>query len=174
MAVSRAVSTGITACGLLLCCVALAEELTLTGLVAEPSETGATISYSTNLPASGTVEYGRTGAYEYGAIVDARLIKEHSVRLMGLAAGTRYHYRASAADTAGNRVDSTDRIFTTRSIDMTPPGIGNLAGIASDLRGTVTEETDEQTTDSAGWGLIVGIAALHPSSGRGSGRSRAP
>ena len=134
MAVRKAVGTGFASVWLLLCGAAVAEELSLNAVMAEPSERAATISYATNIPASGTVEYGVTDAYEHGALVDARLAREHSLRLVGLTPGTRYHYRASVTDASGRTVDSGDRTFTTRSIDTSPRITGTLT-VATDHRG---------------------------------------
>jgi chitodextrinase len=152
MMASRAVWTGIGLVWFLLCGPAAGKELVLSAVAAEPSETEVTISYTTNLPASGTVEYGPSDAYEHGAIVDARLTREHSVRLVGLSPGVRYHYRVSAIDAAGHTVNSGDHAFATRSIDGTPPVVGNLSVAAADTGATIRWETNEPTTGSLVYG----------------------
>jgi len=77
------------------------------------TETGATITWTTDEPATSQVEYGLTTGY--GAITPPveKLSYNHSVALSGLAADTTYHYRVRSKDTYGNEAISEDYIFAT-------------------------------------------------------------
>ncbi len=74
----------------------------------------ATIAWTTDESASGTVEYGTTTSYGYSTSASS-LATSHSIILLGLSGDTTYHYRVSAMDAAGNRSVSTDYTFTTQS-----------------------------------------------------------
>jgi len=84
--------------------------------------TGATITWTTNEPATSQVEYGPTDEYGSTSILDASLVTSHSVDLTGLKAGRTYHYRVMSKDAADNDAVSADATFTTdtRSSGETP------------------------------------------------------
>ncbi|MGQ9583637.1 MAG: fibronectin type III domain-containing protein, partial [Thermoplasmatota archaeon] len=75
--------------------------------------TGATIIWTTDEPASSTVEYGQS-AY-YGLNMSSRLmVLEHSIVLTGLLPNTTYHFRILSTDPSGNAALTTaDLNFTT-------------------------------------------------------------
>jgi len=80
--------------------------------VVDLSSTGATIAWSTNVPAAGRVDYGTTT--RYGATArDAAFDTTHALKLGKLAPGTRYHCRIEAADRAGKIRHSGDFTLTT-------------------------------------------------------------
>lgn len=72
----------------------------------------ASVSWTTNEPATGSVEYGTTTSYGSSASASS-LTTSQSVALTGLAASTTYHYRVTATDSAGNKTIGTDSAFTT-------------------------------------------------------------
>lgn len=82
-----------------------------------PDTSTATVSWSTNEPATTRVEYGTTTAYgsEAPAIPSNALVTAHSQQLTGLAPNTTYHYRVVSRDVAGNEAPSSDRTFTTQA-----------------------------------------------------------
>lgn len=73
----------------------------------------ATVEWTTSQPASSSVSYGPTAAYELGTVEDGSLVTQHAIRLTGLTPGTTYHIRALSADGAGAVVQSTDATFAT-------------------------------------------------------------
>ncbi len=77
------------------------------------TETGATITWTTDEGATSQVEYGLTTGY--GAITPPveKLSYDHSVALFGLAADTTYHYRVRSKDVYGNEAISEDYSFAT-------------------------------------------------------------
>jgi hypothetical protein len=73
----------------------------------------ATITWTTDEPASSQVEYGLTTSYGSTTASDTRMVTGHSVTLSGLSPGTTYHYLAVSLDEAGNKATSLDWSFTT-------------------------------------------------------------
>ncbi|MBO0859416.1 MAG: fibronectin type III domain-containing protein [Chloracidobacterium sp.] len=91
------------------------------------SGVGATITWSTNMPADSLVEYGLTTAY--GNQVSLKtLATSHKLTLIGLSSGKLYHYRVKSTDEAGNLSTSGGFTFTTTNsptpipIPTPPPG----------------------------------------------------
>lgn len=87
--------------------------------------TGATIAWTTSKPAAGQVEYGPTPAYGASTVLESAESVSHSASLSGLAPGTAYHFRATAASGSGPRVESEDAVFETpaASTGGTPPTV---------------------------------------------------
>ena len=77
---------------------------------------GATITWTTDQPADGQVEYGVTTGYGQLTPLDSTLTSTHSFRVAGLAPNTTYHYRVRSRDAAGRLVMSTDFVFTTNPV----------------------------------------------------------
>src|SRR5690348_12011427 len=77
------------------------------------TQTGATITWTTNVSANSQVEYGTTTSYGQSTALNATLVTSHSVALSGLTASTQYHYRVKSADGSGNQATSGDFTFTT-------------------------------------------------------------
>ena len=76
----------------------------------------ATITWTTDEPATSQVEYGLTAAYGYATSLDKNRITSHSVTLSELEAGTTYYYGVVSVDKAGNQATSDpgeDRTYTT-------------------------------------------------------------
>lgn len=74
-----------------------------------------TVTWTTDEPSDGRVEYGLTTAY--GSVVsNATLATSHSFTLTGLAAGTTYHFRAGSTDACGTGPrSSADLTATTQA-----------------------------------------------------------
>lgn len=75
-------------------------------VVSDISDTQAKISWTTDVSASTTVDYGTTDAYGSTATGDAGT--SHSVSISSLTANTTYHYNVKSSD-----VESGDNTFTT-------------------------------------------------------------
>ncbi|MDM7999348.1 MAG: fibronectin type III domain-containing protein [Dehalococcoidia bacterium] len=105
-------------------------------LIAEVSasdvtKSGATITWTTNEPATSWVEYGLTEGYGLSTGADTSFVESHTVRLKGLKPGEVYHYRVISEDVAGNRTVSDDATFTTDlHSGRTPIWLWALIGIA--------------------------------------------
>jgi glucose/arabinose dehydrogenase len=88
------------------------------------SNSAATISWTTNEPATSQVEYGTTTSYGTLTVLDAALAAAHSVVISGLTSQTPYNYRVRSRDAAGNEGLGSNGTFTTLSgPDTTAPSI---------------------------------------------------
>jgi glucose/arabinose dehydrogenase/PKD repeat protein len=73
----------------------------------------ATISWTTNEPATSQIEYGTSTAYGTLTAIDPALVTPHSLTLTGLAPETTYNYRVRSKDAAGNERLSSNFTFIT-------------------------------------------------------------
>jgi len=94
--------------------------------VTDVSGQSATISWTTDQPATSRLDYGVTT--EYGNIVaDTVLVEEHTFVLPGLLSGTTYHFTINAANADGVTATSADGTFSTLSVislSITSPADG--------------------------------------------------
>ncbi len=77
------------------------------------TEFTATISWTTDEPATSQVEYGTTTAYGLTTPLDSELVTSHSISLTGLDPGSTHHFIAKSEDLAGNEAISDDYTFIT-------------------------------------------------------------
>jgi hypothetical protein len=73
----------------------------------------ATISWTTDKPATSQIEYGLTDAYGSSTSWETELVTEHTIVITGIAPDTTYHYRIKSKDACGRETVSEDRQFTT-------------------------------------------------------------
>jgi hypothetical protein len=85
-----------------------------------PGETSVTITWTTNEPATSSVAYGPSAAYENGSVDDSALVTEHTITLTSLIPGSIYHYQVTSVDGSGNAASSSDLNFRTSGVS---PGI---------------------------------------------------
>ena len=124
------------------------------------SETGATITWITDLPSDSRVEYGNAHAFNQTA-QNTTLTTSHSVTLTGLDTDTTYEFRvvsASAGVGAAQTVSDT-HTFTTlaRPIVIDPPA-NILSSSSSNVTATgasVSFTTDETTHGMVEYGLTT-------------------
>ncbi len=81
--------------------------------VSAVTDTSATVSWTTDEPATSAVSYGPTVAYEDGTLSDTTLTTSHGVTLTGLAAESTYHFAVESTDFAGNTTTGPDTTFVT-------------------------------------------------------------
>jgi len=124
-----------------------------------PTDTTATITWTTNESADSQVEYGLTASYGSSTTLDGTNVTSHSQQITGLTAGTTYHYKVKSTDPFDNASESSDQTFATVSADTTDPIISdiaesNLTDVAVTITWTTDEDADSQidygTTDSYG------------------------
>ena len=84
------------------------------------ADTSATISWTTDEPATSVVEYGATSGYGNNN-ANQVLTTNHSITIFGLSASTLYHFRVSSADAANNQTAASDATFTTTAVP--PPDV---------------------------------------------------
>ena len=93
----------------------------ISNIVVSSQETNATVSWTTDVPASSRVDYGET--IGYGSTVgDATLVTSHSLQLAALHSNTTYHYQVSSGNSVGTSQTTADLTFTTQP-SLDPSGI---------------------------------------------------
>jgi hypothetical protein len=91
----------------------------IANIVATPAPTTATITWTTDEPATSIVSYGLTSSYGNVASDLLNLVTSHTIQLQGLTPNTAYHFAVSSADWGGASSTSPDRMFNTTT--LTPP-----------------------------------------------------
>jgi len=76
------------------------------------TESTATITWTTDEPATSQVEYGMTTTYGSTTSLDEGLVTSHSISLSDLEPNTTYHFRVKSNDEAGNEAVSEASTFT--------------------------------------------------------------
>lgn len=76
------------------------------------NETTVIVSWFTNEPTAGKLEYGKNTQYGFTATSEG-LKTAHSITIDRLDPNTIYHFRIIAIDEAGNKATSPDNMFTT-------------------------------------------------------------
>jgi hypothetical protein len=133
------------------------ENLALQPVEGEPTSTQK-VSWTTNVPATSQVEYGKTGATAK-EISDSQLVTEHEVTIRDLEDDSQYTLVAYSRDGSGNLATSEKQVFKT-ALDTRPPKITDvqvettIRGVGSEARGqlVVTWKTDEPSTSQVAFG----------------------
>jgi hypothetical protein len=117
------------------------------------ADTAATVSWTTDRPASSQVFYGTSATYGSSTTLDNTLITNHSQAISGLTPGTTYHVQVRSADASGNASASSDYTFATTGAISAP----NISGVAvSNLTATsasITWSTDIPSDSQVSYGL---------------------
>lgn len=108
-----------------------ATEPVISSINATSTDTGATISWTTDEGANAQVLYGTSTAYGASSTVSGNYATNQSVTLSGLTPSTTYHYAVVSGDAAGNINSSTDQMFTTAFSNSTSTGTNNASSSAS-------------------------------------------
>lgn len=115
---------------------------------------GAVISWTTNEPSTGQVEYGKTAAYESQTSIDGSLVTNHAISLSGLSGNTLYHYRVKSVDASANLATGSDHTFSTVNVDTVAPAISAMAaGNIGPSGAVITWLTDKPATSQVEYGL---------------------
>jgi hypothetical protein len=83
-------------------------------LISKLSDSGMTISWTTNEISDSQVEFGTATTYGSSTPLISTLVTSHSVQLTGLQPITLYHFRVKSRDAAGNLAKSAD--FTAQTL----------------------------------------------------------
>jgi hypothetical protein len=121
------------------------------------TNTGATISWTTNEAADTQVEYGTTASYGQSTTLNSTMATSHAQVLTGLTANTLYHYRVKSRDAAGNLAVSADQTFTTAvPPDTTPPVISGISsGSITNTGATISWTTNEAADTQVEYGTTT-------------------
>jgi hypothetical protein len=123
----------------------------------------ATITWTTDKPATSLVNYGTTTAYGSSTSLDTTRVTSHSASLAGLLANTLYHFQVQSTDVAGNLTSSADFTFTTPPVRTTPPVITNvLATAVTNSSATITWTTDEPANSQVKYGTSSAYGSSTP------------
>ncbi|KKS51781.1 MAG: hypothetical protein UV82_C0019G0001, partial [Candidatus Magasanikbacteria bacterium GW2011_GWD2_43_18] len=120
------------------------------------SDTGVTISWSTNKSTTSTIEYGTDNAFGTTRTND-QYNTSHVYTLSDLVLGTSYYVRMLNTDKNGNTSDPTEFVFTTTdSTDRTPPTITvATTTLVSDTKALITWTTDEGSSSQVFYGTAA-------------------
>jgi hypothetical protein len=117
---------------------------------------GATITWTTNEPATSQVNYGFTVSYGLNSTLDQTLVSSHSVVLSGLQPDTVYHFRVRSSDGSANEGISGDYQFHTLVVDTAPPTFSNVGtSNIADHNATVTWNTNEPANTQLEYGFTT-------------------
>jgi phosphodiesterase/alkaline phosphatase D-like protein len=111
--------------------------------VGEITDTSASISWTTDEPATGLVDYGRSTSYGL-SVEQPDLMKAHSVKLENLFPGGLYFFRIKVTDENDNTTTSARYDFTTT--DSAPPVLSNLTLTAKMDGIDISWDVDELVT----------------------------
>jgi len=122
------------------------------------TDTTATITYGTAVPADTQVKYGTTASYGMRSPLNPALFTVHSVVLTKLKSGTQYHVRALAHDAAGILVTGPDYVFVTQSgaiaVTVTPTNATVNSGGTQQFSAQVANTGNTAVTWTATAGTI--------------------
>src|SRR5256712_13489055 len=113
--------------------------LTISSVQAATATTnGFQVSWSTNVAANSSVDYGTSASYGSSTPVNSTMVTSHQMALTNLTTGTLYHFRVRSTDAKGNNAASNDMTFATAG-DTTPPTVSITSPAANaTLAGSVT------------------------------------
>ena len=80
------------------------------------SDISATITWLTDKPATGQVDYGKTKDYGLSAISNDEPATNHKVRMTGLEPNTTYYFSIRSTDKCGNEASDAKMLTTVRKI----------------------------------------------------------
>src|SRR5205823_2360935 len=126
----------------------LACSAVISGVSVTPSQTGATVTWSTDKPATSVVDYGPSALYGSSAS-DPASVTSHSVTLSGLACGSGVHFAVSSLDGDGNTPAAPDVQFSTLACSAV---ITNVSVTPWQTGATITWSTDKPATSVVDYG----------------------
>jgi peroxiredoxin len=95
------------------------------------TSTSARITWTTNIPATSQVHYGKSSSYGTSTAPTSSYVTSHSVQLNGLSPSTGYHYKVTSVSQTGGVANSSNNTF------MTAADGGSSGGGASPDGGTL-------------------------------------
>lgn len=95
----------------------------LSNLQVDPAATSIRVTWDTDEPTNGRVEYGQTPSYELGSFANLTLSTHHDVNVLGLTPDNTYYLRVLSADAAGNVSDQELVVATDAASGIGAPVI---------------------------------------------------
>ena len=122
------------------------EAPSITGTSVEPSQTTASISWTTDEPSIARIDYGLTESY--GSVFEGQTSEtEHLVELEGLAENTTYYYQITATDPSGNAT-TTSGSFTTSGETPLPVELVQFDVVADQEDVHLSWQTTSETSNA--------------------------
>ena len=118
------------------------------------SNSGVTISWSTDIPSTTYVAYGTTNALGQTSPVQSAVSNNHGVVLTGLNAGTTYYFRAMSTSASGSTGESTVFSFTTTGGQSGAPAAPVISSVTA-TSATVTWTTDQASNSAVTYGATT-------------------
>lgn len=125
-------------------------------------ENGATVTWNTNEPTTGQVNFGLTSALGSSTTLETTASTTHSATISGLSASTTYTYQIAATDAAGNTATTSLATFdtTAASTSVAVPVISNIAVTSNGTStATITWNTDVAATGNLSYGTTTAYGA---------------
>jgi len=121
------------------------------------NNTGATVTWSTDVPATAQLAYGSTTALGQLSPLQTAMTASHGVTLTGLNPGTEYYFVAQSTGADGATGYSSVMTFTTMGTQTTPPPvISNVLGTnITNTTATITWTTDQSASSQVNYGLAT-------------------
>jgi hypothetical protein len=121
------------------------------------SNTGAVVTWSTDVSASTQLAYGTTTALGQLSPLQPTLAASHGVTLSGLTPGTQYYFVAQSTGANGATGYSTVMSFTTTgTAPVGPPVISSvLASNITNTSATITWTTDQASSSQVNFGTTT-------------------
>jgi len=117
------------------------------------STTSATITWTTDQPATSQVNYGTTTAYGSQSPLNSGLSTAHTVILTGLIPGTTYNFDVVSANSSNQSSTSSNATFTTTAVAPVISAV-TATSITSNSA-TITWTTDQATTSQVNYGTTT-------------------
>lgn len=126
----------------------------ISNITSTPTNTGATLVWQTDVPATSQVNYGTTTSYGASSPLDTTKGTNHSVTLSGLTSGTTYHFQILSGNSAGVS-SSTDQNFMTGTPTPTTtmPVISGISATPGLMGVGIAWTTDVPSTSQVLYGL---------------------
>jgi regulation of enolase protein 1 (concanavalin A-like superfamily) len=86
----------------------------ISNIIVTPTDTTATITWTTNEAADSTLRYGKTTAYELPEVTSPLFVTAHTVNLTGLTPDTLYNYQLLGRDQDDNEGQTSNLTFKTK------------------------------------------------------------
>ena len=132
----------------------------ISSVTPNPSGDGraATITWTTDQPATTQVRYGTTASYGSSTAFESGLSTGHSVVVSGLTPGTTYHYSVQSANSAGGLSTSPNATFFTPTKGPLVSAVASSAITATSA--TITWITDKPSSSRVAYGTTTGYGSL--------------
>ncbi len=134
---------------------------TIGGLSAASITTNsAVINWTTNEPASSSVQYGTTTAYGQSTGTDATLSVLHRAVVTGLLPATNYNYRVRSSDAAGNERVGSNAKFRTANAAAVVPVIAAFTASPPSITAGNTATLSWTVSGASSLSLAPGVGAV--------------